>query len=125
MPAAKSASLPLPLPTARPRVQPPTYEVASVESKPVQLRPAQAASLLTAASPNDVINQRDYWRALQGADPADLPNARGRAQAQAQAPAPARRLAGPALASADPIATATLAPWPLSEQADAMAPTSA
>jgi uncharacterized protein YcbK (DUF882 family) len=41
----------VPLPQSKPRVQPATYEIASAESRPVQLRPAQAASLVARASP--------------------------------------------------------------------------
>ena len=49
----------VPLPQSKPRPQVATYEVASAESRPVQLRPAQAASLVTRApSANDIISQR-------------------------------------------------------------------
>ena len=57
---------------AKPKLQVASYEVASAESRPVQLRPAQAASLVArpATSANDIINQRDYWRSVELADPA-------------------------------------------------------
>jgi uncharacterized protein YcbK (DUF882 family) len=115
----------VPLPQSKPRAQPATYEVASAESRPVQLRPAQAASLVAAPRPspsaNDIINQRDYWRDVQTADPALAP------QATASAPRPPAPIPTPTVvASADPEATASLtgnataslAPWPLPERGD-------
>jgi hypothetical protein len=109
----------VPLPQSKPRVQAASYAVASAESRPVQLRPAQTTSLVTRASPsaNDIINQRDYWGDLQAADPANPP------QANAGAPRPPAPIPTPAvLASADPEATASLgsslAPWPLPERGE-------
>jgi len=109
----------VPLPQAKPRVQAATYAVAAAESRPVQLRPAQAASLVTHASPsaNDIINQRDYWGDLQAADPANPP------PANAGVPRPPAPIPTPAvLASADPEVTASLAsslaPWPLPERGE-------
>jgi uncharacterized protein YcbK (DUF882 family) len=106
----------VPLPQSKPRIQAATYEVASAESRPVQLRPAQAASLVTRASPsaNDIINQRnDYWRDLQAADPATPPQANAVPRPPAPIPTPT------VVASADPAATLSLAPWPLPERSAA------
>jgi uncharacterized protein YcbK (DUF882 family) len=109
----------VPLPQTKPRMQPATFEVASAESQPVQLRPAQAASLVTRASPsaNDIINQRDYWRNVQGPDPAIAPSTAPLGNA---APRPPGSIptAPVVVASADPEATASLAPWPLPERID-------
>jgi hypothetical protein len=109
----------VPLPQTKPRIQPATFEVASAESRPVQLRPAQAASLVTRASPsaNDIINQRDYWRNVQAPDPAIAPATAPLGNA---APRPPGSIptASVVVASADPEATASLAPWPLPERTD-------
>jgi uncharacterized protein YcbK (DUF882 family) len=109
----------VPLPQTKPRMQPATYEVASAESRPVQLRPAQAASLVARASPsaNDIINQRDYWRDVQAPDPAIAPATAPLGNA---APRPPGSIptAPVVVASADPDATASLAPWPLPERID-------
>jgi len=111
----------VPTPQSKPKPQGATYEVASLESRPVQLRPAQAASLVTRASPsaNDIINQRDYWRSLE-ADPAIAPQAASAPQqANAAIPRPPASIPSATLvASADPQATASLAPWPLPERGD-------
>jgi uncharacterized protein YcbK (DUF882 family) len=130
----------VPVPQSKPKSQGATYEVASAESRPVQLRPAQAASLVSrpSVSANDIINQRDYWRSLE-ADPAIAPQAATAAQAanvpQAgpsipRPPAPIPSSAPTLVASADPQATASvpastsgsasanLAPWPLPERGD-------
>jgi hypothetical protein len=130
----------VPTPQSKPKPQGATYEVASAESRPVQLRPAQAASLVNrpSVSANDIINQRDYWRSLE-ADPAIAPQAATAAQAanvpQAspsipRPPAPIPSSAPTLVASADPqatasvpagasgSATASLAPWPLPERGD-------
>ncbi len=113
----------VPLPQSKPRPQVATYEVASAESRPVQLRPAQAASLVTRApSANDIISQRDYWRDVPGMDAAAVPAANP-PQANADVPRPPAPIPTPVvLASADPEATASvtgnLAPWPLPERAD-------
>jgi hypothetical protein len=99
--------------------EPATFEVASAESRPVQLRPSQAASLVgkPALSANDVINQRlDYWRGLQGADAA--------AEAPPSPPPPARQPAQPRrpAPAAEPEVTATITPWPLPDRVDARSP---
>jgi uncharacterized protein YcbK (DUF882 family) len=109
----------VPLPQSKPK-QPATFEVASAESRPVQLRPAQAASLMVSRpgpSANDIINQRDYWRNVQSADPAESPQAN-------DIPRPPKPIpSATVVASADPemisnIATANLAPWPLPERGE-------
>jgi uncharacterized protein YcbK (DUF882 family) len=117
----------VPMPQAKPRSQPATYEVASAESRPVQLRPAQAASLVARPSPsaNDIINQRDYWRDVQSADPAAAPLAAApQAAANGAIPRPPASIPTPmVVASADPeptaSVTANLAPWPLPERSTA------
>ncbi|HEY2231382.1 MAG TPA: DUF882 domain-containing protein, partial [Xanthobacteraceae bacterium] len=118
----RPSATPSPLPQSKPKPQPATFEVASAESRPVQLRPAQAASLVTHAAPsaNEIINQRDYWSTTQVADPAIAP---------ATAPLGSAALRPPAsiptptvvVASADSEATASLAPWPLPERMDSRA----
>jgi uncharacterized protein YcbK (DUF882 family) len=109
----------VPLPQGKPKMQPATFEVASAESRPVQLRPAQAASLVARASPsaNDIINQRDYWHNVQGPDPAIAP---ATAPLGSAAPRPPASIptGSVVVASADPEATASLAPWPLPERID-------
>jgi hypothetical protein len=120
--AAAQISKPVavPLPQSKPK-QPATFEVASAESRPVQLRPAQAASLMVSRagpSANEIINQRDYWRNVQTAEPAES------LQANADIPRPPKPIpSATVVASADPemtsnIATANLAPWPLPERND-------
>jgi len=114
----------VPLPQSKPaRPQAATYQVASAESRPVQLRPAQAASLVARApSANDIISQRDYWRNVPGMDLAAAPQA-SPPQADADVPRPPAPIPTPVVvASADPEATASLtgslAPWPLPERTD-------
>ena len=113
----------VPLPQSKPRPHAATYEVASAESRPVQLRPAQAASLVARApSANDIISQRDYWRNVPGMDAAAAPPANP-PQANADIPRPPAPIPTPVVvASADPEATASLtgnlAPWPVPERAD-------
>jgi uncharacterized protein YcbK (DUF882 family) len=124
----RPGAVPMPMPVSKPKPQGATYQVASAESRPVQLRPAQAASLVTHASPsaNDIINQRDYWRSLD-ADPTIAPQAASAPQADPSIPRPPAPIPNPAVvASADPqvtasvpiSATASLAPWPLPERGD-------
>ena len=116
----------VPLPQSKPaRPQTATYQVASAESRPVQLRPAQAASLVARApSANDIISQRDYWRNVPGLDLGAAPQA-DPPQVDADVPRPPAPIPTPppvVVASADPEATASLAgnlaPWPLPERAD-------
>jgi uncharacterized protein DUF882 len=114
----------VPLPQSKPaRPQAATYEVASAESRPVQLRPAQTASLVARApSANDIISQRDYWRNVPGMDLAAAPQPNP-PQANADVPRPPAPIPTPVVvASADPEATASLggnlAPWPLPERTD-------
>jgi uncharacterized protein YcbK (DUF882 family) len=100
---------------SKPKAQAATFEVASAESRPVQLRPAQAASLVipTTPSANEIINQRDYWRGLQSAE-AEAPRSDA---PRPPAPIPQQQ---PAIvvASAEPVVTASLAPWPVPERGD-------
>jgi uncharacterized protein YcbK (DUF882 family) len=113
----KSAEKPMvvaaavPMPRTRPVVtKPATFEVASATSRTVQLRPAQAASLVPAAlSSNEIISERGFWQGL--AEP-DAPQV----SAAARTNAPAKRPAATEVASADPVTTASLAPWPLPER---------
>jgi uncharacterized protein YcbK (DUF882 family) len=110
----------VPLPRAKPAAKPApvTYEVASVTSKPVQLPPARTASLVVPSAPSaaiaitsssSIISDRGFWQGLpETTAPQTLPAAR--------AAAPARRPAAREVASADPVATASLAPWPLPER---------
>jgi uncharacterized protein YcbK (DUF882 family) len=109
----------VPLPQSKPTSQPATFEMASAESRPAPLRPAQAASLVARASPsaNDIINQRDYWRGAQAADPAIAPATAPMGNTIPRPPA-AIPTTGTVLASADPEATSSLAPWPLPERID-------
>lgn len=107
----------VPLPQTKPRQQPAMFEVASAESHPVQLRPAQQASLVTrAVSANDIINQREYWTSPAS----DAAPAAPQANAVPRPPAPIPT--DTVVASADPEATASLsgglAPWPMPERAD-------
>jgi uncharacterized protein YcbK (DUF882 family) len=106
----------VPLPRTRPGAKPATFEVAAATSKPAQIRPAQMASLIAPAalSSNDVINERGLW---QGFAPTDAPQV----SAAARTGAPARRPANTEVASADPVTTASLAPWPLPERSERLA----
>ena len=121
-PVVVAAAVPLPRvkPAAKPA--PVTYEVASVTSKPVQLPPARTASLVAPAatptsamptsammSPNSIISERGFWQGLPETNaPQTIPAAR--------TAAPARRPAATQVASAEPVTTASLAPWPLPER---------
>ena len=90
---------------------PASYEVASAKSKPVRL--AQAAPTPAApssASVTDIINERGYWRGLPSADAVDAP------QTGSTRAAAARRNTASATASADPAATASATPWPLTDR---------
>jgi uncharacterized protein YcbK (DUF882 family) len=112
----------------------PAFELSSTTSEPVILspkilaqddtvaqsikpaRPAQGASLVAQAeaqevSANDVINQRGFWQGLPSAEPVQ-PRPANAAAASAPRATPKR-----AVASADPVTTASVAPatpsWPL------------
>ena len=119
-----AAQVEKPLPQPRPRPQPATFEMASAESHPVQLRPAQQASLAirSTTSANDVINQHDYWQGLQdtGAAAPQATTAAPQANAIPRPPAPIP--AATTVASADPAVTESispnLAPWPLPERGE-------
>jgi hypothetical protein len=110
---------PVPRPQSKPTSQPATFELASAESRPAPLRPAQVASLVARALPsaNDIINQRDYWRGVQAADPAIAPATAPMGDTVPRPPA-AIPTTGTVLASADPETTSSLAPWPLPERID-------
>lgn len=98
----------VPLPPSRPS-QGASFELASATSAPA--RPAQATSLMGratgAVSANDVINERGYWQGLP--ELAEGPP-------RPPAPIPMPRPAGTAVASADPVTTGSLAPWPLPDR---------
>ncbi len=140
-PAAQSAApvsvvaqidKPAPLPKTRTQPAPATFEMASAESHPVQLRPAQQASLVIRAAPsaNEIINQRDYWRTLQDPTPtAEAPQAGAQQSSASQAnaaprpPAPIPTPAPTVVASADPqvvtqSVSANMAPWPLPDRGE-------
>ena|GEM_PF-746825 len=96
------------------------FGLASTTSKPAIMRPANAASLLAqanipandAASANDVINQRGYWRGLPtAAEPADAPQV-----SAAPRPAP-RRPAEPATTASVNLGKSSPA-WPLADPTD-------
>jgi len=107
-PAVVAAAVPLP--RTKPGAKPATFEIASAESKPVQLPPARTAAMAVASStsPGSIIDQRGFWQGLPESDAAQVKST-GRATPSA------RRAAGTEVASADPTATAKLAPWPLPE----------
>ncbi len=98
-----------PTPVARPAEpeaqQPAGFNLASASSRPVELRPGHAASLVNGGSANDVISQRGFWQSL----PDNQPAARSATVASANPaatssvtpwPSPKREVAGPALAYA-------------------------
>jgi uncharacterized protein YcbK (DUF882 family) len=109
-PAARPAVRPAPQPaTAQPTAQPATFEMASATSRPVQLRPAQAASLVNRSgtsadgtSANSVISERGFWQGLPDAEAL---------QASVAGKSPARRPAGTTVAAADSQATGNIGPW--------------
>jgi hypothetical protein len=110
---------PAPQPKAKP--QAPTFEMASAESHPVELRPAQQASLVARAAPsaNDVISQRDvYWRSMQDAEATAVPQT----NAAPRPPAPIPTPTVVASAAPDVVVTqsvsANLAPWPLPDRGE-------
>ena len=101
------AAVPMPpsKPTAKLASKPATYEVASAASRPVQLpsRPIQTASLAARTnSPADVIDERGFWHGMP--DQIDVPASNTRSGATARRPA------------ADPVATGSLAPWPIPQR---------
>jgi len=99
-----------PLPRSRPS-QGASFELASASSTPA--RPAQAASLMGrttgTVSANDVINDRGYWQGLP--EQAEAPP-------RPPAPIPLQRTADVVVASADPVTTGSLAPWPLPDRSE-------
>jgi len=99
-PAAVAAA---PAPAARPAPQQAgAFDLASASSRPVELRPARASSLVNGgdASANDVISERGFW---QGGP-------EGTAQSAAAAKTAARGSAE--VASAGRAATGSVTPWP-------------
>jgi uncharacterized protein YcbK (DUF882 family) len=99
-------------PAAKPKA-PARIELASAESRPVQLRPGQATGLLTspALSANEIINQRDdYWRGLQGPDAAPAPQ-------PAPVSTPVRRPPA-SVPTPEPEATGATAPWPVPDHGE-------
>ena len=89
-------------------IVPVRYEVASATAKPVRLAQAAMAPAAPAdESVTDIINERGYWRGLPSTDTADAP------QAVATRAAAAKRGAA---AGADPAATASATPWPLTDR---------
>jgi hypothetical protein len=98
-------------PAAKPASQPTTYQVASAESRPVELKIAAADSLLATssaasdyASANDVISTRGFWQGLPESQPPQ------RASTAAKTIVPLRRAA---TGAAEPVATGSLTPWPM------------
>jgi uncharacterized protein YcbK (DUF882 family) len=110
-----------PVGQVKPKLQPATFEVASAESRPVDLKPSAAAGLIAPAtpSPNEIINQRDYWgglpsQAIEPAHAVDVP----RPPASIPQPAPTVTVAAVTPVAMAPEATASLAPWPLPDRGD-------
>jgi len=89
IPPARPAALPAP------QQQPGGFDLASASSRPVEPRPARAASLVGGSSANEVINERGFWQTASEAN-----------QAAATAGKSAARVA-----TADPAATGST-PWP-------------
>jgi uncharacterized protein YcbK (DUF882 family) len=101
------------------------FGLASTTSKPVVMRPAQAASLVAQAnipandvvSANDIINQRGYWQGLPNGAEADAPQVSAAARPTPAPSSPPRR-------PADPATTASVRPgnaspsWPLADPTD-------
>jgi uncharacterized protein YcbK (DUF882 family) len=107
--------------TAKPSTAAAGFEMASVDSKPVQLRPSQATSLVAQAampaqvSASDIISQHDDRHGTQDTAAAAPPPSTANPPATGTKPF-VRRPA--AVASADD-ATASLAPWPLPDRGKA------
>jgi uncharacterized protein YcbK (DUF882 family) len=103
-----TAAVPMPpaKPAGKPAARPAGFEVAAAASRPVELpssRLMQTASLdvRAGAAPSDVINERGFWRGM--AEPLDTSSTRSIT--------PSRKTA-----AADPVATGSLAPWPLPDR---------
>jgi uncharacterized protein YcbK (DUF882 family) len=109
---------PVPQPRARTQPQPASFELASAESHPVELRPAQQASLMMrgGASANDIINQRDYW-SLPDTDTA-APAPQANAVPRPPAPIPNATVVASADAEVTQSISQNLAPWPLPERGE-------
>jgi hypothetical protein len=125
-PVTVAAVAPVPTPTARPvmrpaaqpaaaepTAQPATFEMASATSRPVQLRPAQTASLVNRpaapadgnASANNVISERGFWQGLPDTE-----------ALQASIAGKTRRPAGTTVAAADSQPTGSVGPWQVDRQ---------
>lgn len=110
--AERPAVAAVPTPAAQPAThpapqQPATFEVASASSRPVDLRPARATSLVNGSSANDVIAERGFWRGLPDSGAA-LASAVVKAGAAAKATASAQRPA-----AADVATTGSVTLWPV------------
>jgi hypothetical protein len=101
----------VPLPRTKPLVKPATFEVASAESKPVQLPPARTANVVvaTSAPSNSLIEQRGFWQTQPETEALQ-------AKFASRVAASSKRPIGTEVASADPSVTGSLAPWPLPER---------
>ncbi len=111
----------VPLPQARPAIAAKpaaTFDLASAESKPVEIRPAQTASLVNQPAPTptqvSLFDDRGFWQGLPQLEPAPTS-----APGHANAP---RRAAATLVAAADPDVTASLAPWPMPDRNNPAAP---
>jgi uncharacterized protein YcbK (DUF882 family) len=103
-PAAKPTVLAaVPLPVSRPtsaQAPEPGFELASAESKPVELRPSQAASLVAqtqATADQGLFSERGLWHAVPLTQPAQK----------------APQAAETAVAAATQETTGSLTPWPM------------
>jgi len=99
----------VPLPRMKPVIKAASFEVASAESRPVQLPPARSATLASSTPSNSIIEQRGFWQAQPEADAVQ-------AKFASRASQSSKRATGTEVASADPSVTGSLAPWPLAER---------
>jgi uncharacterized protein YcbK (DUF882 family) len=92
------------------------FDLASASSRPVQLRPAQSASLVggqpaiaanDVVSANDVISARGFWEGLP-----ETPAPQASVAAKSTGKTTTDK-AATTVASADPAATGSAAPWPI------------
>jgi uncharacterized protein YcbK (DUF882 family) len=98
------AAVPTPVarPAAGPAAEPAGFDLASASSRPVEMRPTQAASLVNRGnSANTVINERGFWQGLPQPEAASV---------AAKTSAAARRPAGTTVA--DAASTGSIGPWP-------------
>lgn len=106
VPAAKPA--PPPAPAQEPSAAPGGFALASATTQPVQLRPAQSASLVapSSGSSNSIISERGLWHGTTESEP---PQSNSGAK---PAPTLARRPPNGAIAM-----VGGLAPWPIADRA--------